>query len=197
MLRFSRVYTIIFIEIRQRSGSVFCIRTQRVYLAKYSITRTHDRGRLTYHISPNTCAKRGRRKQTLILQQSELLNTTTLSAESLIEIGSVVSEIWPGQVKSGGGGRVHLGWHIYSAKYGNLQWGRWQWWWWSQVTRQPLMSCPAWFSVQPCHHHAGLFMHGASFQSSETPQSFTTPEQIDFVNSSVITFTLPQRPHPL
>ena len=37
----------------------------------------------------------------------ELRDTSTLAAERLIEIGSVVSEIWPGKVESQRGG-VHL-----------------------------------------------------------------------------------------
>ena len=38
----------------------------------------------------------------------------TLSAENLIEIGVVVSEIWPGKLKSG---RIYLGGRVYLAKY--------------------------------------------------------------------------------
>ena len=38
-----------------------------------------------------------------------------ISAENLIEIGLVVSEIWPGKFKSWR--LVYLGRHIYSAKY--------------------------------------------------------------------------------
>ena len=42
----------------------------------------------------------------------EILNTLSLSAENLIEIGSVVSEIRPGKVKIWG--------RVYSAEYGIL-----------------------------------------------------------------------------
>ncbi len=45
----------------------------------------------------------------------EILNTLSLSAENLIEIGSVVSEIWPGKLKSRDG--VYSGRCIYLAKY--------------------------------------------------------------------------------
>ena len=37
MLRDARVHTVIFMEIRQGYGFIFCLRARRVYLAKYGI----------------------------------------------------------------------------------------------------------------------------------------------------------------
>ncbi len=47
------------------------------------------------------------------------MNTLAIRAENLIQIGSLVSEIWPGKVKSRGGGRVYSSRRVYLAKYGN------------------------------------------------------------------------------
>ena len=69
---------------------------------------------MVYRISPNKRAGRGGRKHVLIH-----VNIITISAENFIQIGSVVSEIRPGKLKSRG--RVYLGRRIYSAKYGNLK----------------------------------------------------------------------------
>ena len=57
----------------------------------------------------------------LSLSISMKLTTCTLSAENLIEIGSVVPEIWPSKFKSPG--HVYSGRHVYSEKYG--RWYEW------------------------------------------------------------------------
>ncbi len=44
------------------------------------------------------------------------MHTCTLSTENLIEIGSVVSEMWPGKIKSRG--CIYSGSRVYWAKYG-------------------------------------------------------------------------------
>ena len=85
----------------------------------------HAKDWLIYRISPNKRAGRRGRKRTLNLvsfqwnSQGGLLNSLPLSANNLIRIGSVVSEIWPVKVKSRG--RVDSSKHVISAKYGNLK----------------------------------------------------------------------------
>ena len=49
----------------------------------------------------------------------DLMNTLTISADNLIQIGSVVSVIWPGEVKGREGG-ARLSRRVYSAKYSSL-----------------------------------------------------------------------------
>ena len=67
--------------------------------------QNHTDNRWSYHNLPNKRARWGGRNRTLNLVWSqwkwlrEPTNTSTLSAENLIEIASVVSEIWPGKVK--------------------------------------------------------------------------------------------------
>ncbi len=77
---------------------------------------------LHYRISPNKCAGRGGRKLAFVLVwcqwnwQCAPLNTSPLSAEKMIQIGYVVSEILSVKVQSRG--RVYPSRRVYSAKYG-------------------------------------------------------------------------------
>ena len=66
-----------------------------------------------YHIVQKKRAGHGGKKQTLGLVRFELVNTLGKCPKNLIEIGSVVPEIWLAKVKSRG--HVYLGSHIYSA----------------------------------------------------------------------------------
>ena len=78
---------------------------------------------IQYRILLNKRTGHGNRNWTFILDWSwsnllcELLNTLTLGAENLIEIGLEVCEIWPAK-----SGHVYLGRCVYSVKYGICHW---------------------------------------------------------------------------
>ena len=79
-----------------------------------------------YRISPNKRGGRRGRKQALLLFRfqwnllGEPRNISTISAENLIQIGSVVSEMWPGKFTSWG--CIYLSRRVYLAKYGTHIW---------------------------------------------------------------------------
>ncbi len=79
-----------------------------------------------YRISPNNRTGHRGRKRSLNLvwfqrnSHGGLVNTSTLGAENMIQIGSVVSEIW--QVKVKCQGHVYSGRRVYLAKYGISIW---------------------------------------------------------------------------